>query len=318
MKLPNFLIIGAAKSGTSSLYDYLKQHPQVYMPVTKEPNFFVFEGLNLPPFSGSADSQTLYKRLYKHSITNIDGYQELFQGVSQEKAIGEASVRYLYFPQAAERIKKYIPNVKMIIMLRNPIDRLYSHYLMMKVRYRLEPLSLAQAIEQEEKRIYNNWGWDWHYVRVGMYYNQVKHYLNLFKSEQIKVFLYDDFCTNPLGIFQEVCQYIGVDDTFVPDMSKRNRKAYWPRSFMLDWLLNSSNQFRTSLQRLLPEEVYQHVISHGKRLNSASIPPMSPDIRTKLAAVFKKDVLKLQELIHRELPWEHNAWLGMESKAIKS
>ncbi|MBE9046261.1 sulfotransferase [Pleurocapsales cyanobacterium LEGE 10410] len=307
MKLPNFLIVGAAKSGTSSLCDYLKQHPQVYMPVTKEPNFFVFEGLNLPPFSGPADPHTLYQRLYKHSITNFESYQELFQGVSQERAIGEASVRYLYFPQAAERIKKYIPNVKLILILRNPIDRLYSHYLMMKVRYRLEPLSLARAIEQEEERVSNNWGWDWHYVRVGMYYHQVKHYLSLFDRKQIKVFLYDDFCTNPLGVFQEVCQYIDVDDTFLPDMSKRNRKAYWPRSFTVDWLLSDSNLFRTSLLRFLPEKAYQGIVRHGKRLNSTSIPPMSSDIQAKLVAVFKEDILNLQQLIQRELPWQKNA-----------
>jgi len=123
MTLPTFLIIGAAKSGTTSLWHYLRQHPQIFLTRHKEPNFFILEGLELPPFSGPAAPEILYKKIYKYSVTDIDSYRTLFQEVSQEKAIGEASVPYLYFPQAADRIKKYIPDVKMIVVLRNPIDR---------------------------------------------------------------------------------------------------------------------------------------------------------------------------------------------------
>ncbi len=305
MALPNFLIIGAAKSGTTSLANYLKQHPQVFIaPSNKEPNFFIVEGLELPPFSGPADSATLYEKIYKYSVTDVDSYRSLFQEVSHEKAIGEASVPYLYFPQAAERIKKYIPDVRMLVVLRNPIDRLYSHYLMVREKYLLEPLELAQAIAQEEERIRNNWGWDWHYVSMGMYYNQLKLYLDLFDREQIKVFLYEDFCLDPVGVVQAIYRHIGVDDTFVPDISKRNKVSYASRSLMLNRLLNSSNRLGSDLKRLLPKTLYKRFIFYSNRWNSIPVPPMASDIRERLKALFREDIIKLQDLIRRDL----SAW----------
>ena len=306
MTLPNFLIIGAAKSGTTSLANYLKQHPQVFIPPgNKEPNFFILEGLKLPSFAGPAEPKILYEKIYQYSVTDIDSYRSLFQEVSQEKAIGEASVPYLYFPQAAERIKKHIPDVRMIVVLRNPVDRLYSHYLMVREKYLLEPLRLAQAIAQEKERIRNNWGWDWHYVSMGMYYKQLKLYLDLFDREQIKIFLYEDFCLEPVKVVQEICRHISVDDRFIPDLSTRNKVSYASRSLMLNRLLNTPNRIRASLKRLLPKTAYKRFLSYGSSWNKVSIPPLAPDIRKRLKAVFREEIIKLQELIHRDL----SAWL---------
>jgi hypothetical protein len=303
MTLPNFLIIGAAKSGTTSLWAYLRQHPQIFLSGNKEPNFFAFEGLKLPPFVGPAEPKILYDRLYKYSVTDLKTYRHLFKNVSSEIAIGEASVRYLYFPQAAERIKKYIPDVKTIAILRNPIDRLYSHYLMIKAEYRLEPLKLAEALDREEERIKNNWGWDWHYVKVGMYYQQIKHYLDLFSREQVKIFLYEDFCSQPLEVVREICGYLGVDNKFVPNIANRRKEAYWPKIFAIDRLLNEPNPFRVVLEKTLPKKQFDKVIRYGMRLNSASIPPMPDEIRDRLKKVFREDILKLQDLIQREISW---------------
>lgn len=303
MTLPNFLIIGAAKSGTTSLWAYLRQHPQIFLSSNKEPNFFVFEGMKLPPFVGPAEAKILYDRLYKYSVTELKTYRYLFRNVSSETAIGEASVRYLYFPQAAERIKQYIPDVKTISILRNPIDRLYSHYLMMKAEYRLEPLNLAEALDREEERIQNNWGWDWHYVKVGMYYEQIKRYLELFSKEQVKIFLYEDFCSQPLKVVREIYQYLGVDDEFVPNISNRKKQSYWPKSFEIDRLLNEPNPLRTFFEKTLPKEQFNKAIRYGTRLNSAKIPPMPIEIRENLKKVFREDILKLQDLIQRELSW---------------
>lgn len=163
MILPNFLIIGAAKSGTSSIYDYLKQHPQIYMSSIKEPIFFAFEGEQIDEF-GPFNDDPLAKGTLTNSATNIDDYQALFRDVDGEKAIGEASVRYLYFSKSPNRIKKYIPEAKLIAILRNPVDRAYSHFLM-NLRKQFEPLNdFSKALQAEEKRKLDNWGWDWHYL----------------------------------------------------------------------------------------------------------------------------------------------------------
>lgn len=305
MTLPNFIIIGAAKSGTTSLYSYLNQHPQVFVSSKKEPNFFAFKDLELPPFSGPVNSRILYEKIYKYSITDIERYRALFREVSDEKAIGEASVRYLYFPQAAARIKKYIPRVKLIVILRNPINRLYSHYLMMKEKYNLEPLSLAKALEQENERIRNNWGWDWHYTQLGMYYRQLKCYLDLFEREQIKIFLYEDFCLDPVGVVQDICRHIGVDCSFIPDMSKRSKESGISRNHSLNHLLNEPNLTRSSFKKVLPKPVYNWIVSYGNRWNRIPIVPMATEIRQALKSVFREDIVKLQSLIHRDL----SAWL---------
>ena len=305
MTLPNFIIIGAAKSGTTSLYYYLKQHPQVFMSSNKEPNFFAFKDLELPPFSGPVDSRILYEILYKYSITDIERYQALFREVSDEKAIGEASVRYLYFPQAAARIKKYIPKVKLVVMLRNPIDRLYSHYLMMREKYNFEPLSLAKALEQENERIRNNWGWDWHYTQLGMYYRQLKCYVDLFEREQIKIFLYENFCLDPVGVVQDIYRHIGVDSSFIPEMSQRSKESGRSRNHSLNHLLNEPNRIRSSFQRVLPKPVYNWIVSYGNRWNRIPIVPMATENRQNLKGLFREDIAKLQSLIDRDL----SAWL---------
>ena len=121
MVLPNFLIIGAAKSGTTSLYSYLNQHPQVYFSPFKEPRFFALEGKEV---NYQGPSQVVNQK----AINTIDEYEKLFAGVTDEVAIGEASTLYLYSPEAPAKIKQYIPQVKLIAILRNPIDRAYSGY----------------------------------------------------------------------------------------------------------------------------------------------------------------------------------------------
>lgn len=122
MTLPNFLVIGAHKAGTTALYNYLKQHPQVYMSPAKEPRFFALEGKNLKFLGPKKDPGNRCR------FTTLEAYRELFQGVSSEVAIGEASTLYLYSQEAPKRIQHYIPDAKLIAILRNPIKRAYSNF----------------------------------------------------------------------------------------------------------------------------------------------------------------------------------------------
>src|SRR5215218_4707583 len=123
MTMPNFLIIGAGKSGTTSLYHYLGQHPEVFMSPMKEPKFFCFEG-ERPNFRGPGDDEEINRKC----VTTIDAYRALFDGVACEKAVGEASSMYLYYPKAPERIDHHVAGVRLIAVLRNPVDRAYSSY----------------------------------------------------------------------------------------------------------------------------------------------------------------------------------------------
>ena len=130
MPWPNFFIIGAAKSGTTSLYHYLKQHPQIYMSPVKEPRFFAFHGETLEIDRYDQLSRADLRLILADSITKPSDYLALFNGVKDEKAIGEASPLYLQIPQVAARIHQFIPHAKLLAVLRNPIDRTYSQFLM--------------------------------------------------------------------------------------------------------------------------------------------------------------------------------------------
>lgn len=301
MPLPNFLIIGAAKSGTTSLAAYLEQHPEIFFCPEKEPNYFALAGESLPQ-PGPGTPQARYELLHAWSVTGHDDYLALFNGVDGQKSTGEASVRYLYYPEAPRRIHAEMPDVRLVAVLREPASRLYSHYCM-NVQNQLEPLGLREAISEEPARIHAGWGWDWHYVNVGLYGKQMQRYYNLFRREQIKVFFYDDFVKEPLAVFQEICRHIGVDDRFVPDMSHRGKVAYRPRYLALDRWLHWPKAARSGIDRFLPARLPKAIYSRLERWNSVPIPKLEPGFRRELQGLFGDDVRQLEDLLGRKVPW---------------
>jgi hypothetical protein len=299
--LPNFLIIGAAKSGTTSLQAYLDQHADVFFSPSKEPNYFALADIPLPQ-PGPAPPDVLYHLLYRHSVTDYETYLALFEGVGSQRAVGEASVRYLYYPEAPGRIRALLPDARLVAVLREPVSRLYSHYCM-NVQYQLEPLDLQAAIEAEPSRREAAWGWDWHYVAIGRYAEQLERYFALFDREQIKVVLYDDFVARPLDVFRDIGRHIGVDDGFVPDMSDRGKVAYRARNLTLDRWLHWPNPLRAGLERHLPRQLVSGAIGRLERWNSAPVPRLDRRLRSQLSGLFDADTRRLEDMLGRHLPW---------------
>jgi hypothetical protein len=291
MTMPNFLVIGAAKAGTTALYYYLKQHPQIYMSPEKEPKFFALEGDKLD-FRGPGDRENICKS----AITDVETYRQLFKGVTDEVAIGEASPLYLYSPVAAERIKKYIPDAKLIAILRNPIERAYSGYIMHVREGRETAKDFAEALQEEEARIRNNWGWG-HYVKVGFYYTQLKRYLDLFDKEQIRVYLYEDLKAEPISLVQNTFKFLEVDDTFLPDISLKYNVAGVPKNDALKMLIKNFNFVKPVINSLLPDKLRHYVRSQVFQ----KPPLLSQDIRQNLVEVYREDILSLQNFLQRDL-----------------
>ena|SRR5215212_9876005 len=305
MTMPNFLIIGAMKSGTTSLYHYLKQHPQVYMSAIKEPNFFALEGSDLD-FDGAEGRERISRWIKREFVTNIEDYRALFRGVSGETAIGEASPLYLYSPEAPDRIKRYVPEAKLITILRNPVERAYSAFSYMK-RDGREPLEeFPQALQAEETRVRNNWEWIWHYKNVGSYYVQLKRYFDNFDDDQIKVYLYEDLRGDLFSVLQDVFRFLGVDDTFNPDTSLRHNVSGVPKRGVLSGFVFGRNPVKAAFRPLLPEGLRQYLSVSIKSQYLVKSPPLTPEVREELIAVYRDDILKLQGLIGRDL----SAWLG--------
>jgi hypothetical protein len=279
--LPNFIIFGALKGGTTSLYQYLKQHPQVYMSPLKEARFFAYD---------ESDPELRNKPEKLFPIKTLDEYERLFAGVRDEKAVGEASPGYLESPIAAARIKECIPDAKLVVSLRNPIDRIYSLY-QMAYRSGSETRSPSEALADTGYWL----------ERFG-YYLPLKRYFDLFDNEQIKVILFEDLKRNTIPVIQELYRFLAVDDKYIPDISVVHNPGGIPKNSALYKL--TKNRVLRQLGSVLPKGAKSWVSSmKNKSLQKA--PPLDPEIRTELAIRFRDNTLRLQDLIQQDL----SAWL---------
>ncbi|MEJ7842586.1 MAG: sulfotransferase [Rubrobacter sp.] len=296
MGLPNFLLIGAQKAGTTALYHYLGQHPQVYMSPVKEPHFFAYEGEELD-YRGPRDREILPRMV----VTDLEAYRELFRGAAGEKALGEASAGYLYDPKAPGRIRRYAPDARLIAVLRDPAERAYSSFLHM-VRDGREPLNdFEQALREEETRIRDNWSSIWHYKRAGFYVPQLTRYFEMFGRERVRVYLYEDLKEDPAGVVRDAFGHLGVDEGFVPDVSLRHNVSGVPKSRVLHGFLGSSHPVKSAIKPFVPEAARLRLVTLMRNRNLSKPSPLSPEVRGRLVEEYREDVLRLQDLIQRDL-----------------
>jgi hypothetical protein len=234
LTLPNFLIVGAAKSGTTSLHQYLAQHPEVYMSKIKEPQYFVH---GLSP---------------KWAVRDLLCYSKLFEGADGCKAIGESSTAYLPCEASPGLIHKTLGDVKIIIMLRNPSLRAFSMYGWMVMEGYETARTFREALELEEERVRSvefrewcpNYLPEYLYYRTGLYHDQVKRYLDEFPAGHVRMFLFEDFIKAPVETCQEVFRFLGVDAGFKPEIKVHN-KSRIPYSPRLQWRLRKIAEFPT-------------------------------------------------------------------------
>ncbi|MBA2409436.1 MAG: sulfotransferase [Gammaproteobacteria bacterium] len=285
MQLPNFLVIGVAKAGTTSLYYYLKEHPHVHMSWLKEPRFFAYDETN--PKHRAADA---------FPVRSMADYIALFNGVTTEKAVGEASPNYLHSRFAAHAIRTHIPDAKLIAILRNPIDKTISGY-NMRVRVGNETHSWENILDGDED-----------ILRSSLYYNHVKYYLDLFGKDRLKILLFDDLEKDAISVMRETYRYLEVDDTFRANVSTRHntgtiKKARGIQYFRLQY--RKSLGMTRAVQSIVPSGIRRRLANIGSsKFEKAEI---STDERAGLINYYREDILKLQDLIHQDL----GAWLDL-------
>lgn len=301
MTMPNFLIIGAPKAGTTSLYAYLKQHPQIYMPPVKEPHFFALDNRGVS-FQGPGDQTRLASAVHQ-----LETYKNLFTGVKDEIAIGEASTNYLGSRCAPERIKQLIPEVKLIAVLRNPIDAAYASYLHLMRNGDEFIKDFSVALQAEPERIQKNWGWQWRYQQRGFYFEALERYFSIFEHRQIKVYLFEDFKDDTDGVLRDIFNFLGVESSFKSKTASRHNASAMPKSLLMNRLLIKPNILRDAAKILFPQAMRQNLYHRVRawNLNNFQKPEMSADSRAYLKQVFRGDILKLEGLIERDL----SAWL---------
>ncbi|HEX9997049.1 MAG TPA: sulfotransferase [Abditibacterium sp.] len=270
--LPNFIIVGAAKAGTTAVYYYLAQHPQIYVTPLKETNYFALAGQKCA-FAGPGDNDYVNQL----SITSEEAYRAQFDGVRDETAIGEASPLYLYSPVAAQRIRETVPHAKIIAILRNPIDRAYSAFLHLLRDHREGERDFDQALRNEAEHIAANWEHIWHYIGMGRYFEQIKRYYDLFPREQIQIFLYRDLRADPRAVLRDVVRFVGADENFEFDISHRYNEASLPLGERPPLLPATRARLQNELRGdiLALQELIGHDLSHWLTPDLAEQEPKS-------------------------------------------
>ena len=290
-------MIGAPKAGTTSLYRYLKSHPEIYLSPVKEPRYFAFPETR-PVLVGAHGKPNL------PVVWKTAEYRRLFAARTTEKAAGEMTVLYLHSGCAPGAIRQLIPNAKLIAVLRDPAERAYSDYCNLR-RIGLEPLAdFAAALDAEEERIAQGWWAKYHYRGRGYYARQLRRYLELFPREQMLILLYDDMVADCQAFLKRICSFLGVDENHAFDTSEReNVTAGIPRTFLLRFLLHRATHVRRRIQSAQRLKLPSSPLKFPKLL-FAPKPEFRPEVRAQLVAGFRTDILELQKILDRDLsPW---------------
>jgi hypothetical protein len=298
--LPDFLIIGAGKSGTTSVDNYLKQHPDIFISPVKEPNFFGYELNTAQDFEGSPQLNH-----YNNSVTNIDNYLKLFEGASTGQIKGETSNTYMYHENAAKRIKYYIPKVKMIAILRQPAERLYSRYLHLAREKKLPSKNFEDCLDRD-----SIWWKRNDLIKEGYYGQYLERYLNLFEKSQIKIFLYEELRKDPAKLHKEIFKFIGVREDFEIDFSINYNQSGFIKNPIIDKIIGPKSLLFTGIKKVISEKNIQKLKENkflfkkvnDLRNNNLTKPKIPSELKYKISnEIYKEDILLLQRLIDKDI-----------------
>lgn len=287
MTLPNFLILGAARCGTTSLHYYLAEHPDICMSSIKEPNFFLFEQTDHGPRPCIADDQ----RIVTKSVSDRERYERLF--TRSATAVGEASPLYLYTRETPALIRAAIPDARLIAIVREPVERTWSHFVYVNddLGDRTVP-AFREAVERELNLPYEPYRTGTHFVRLSAYAQQLERYREVFPAAQLLVVGYDDLIRRTPDTLRHICTFLGVDETFGFDTSVQ----YNPSSGERSWVARLDRVVRPAfpyLKKALPASMSGRLARGRARLRAASrsdaTPPIPADLWARMDEHFAAD-----------------------------
>ena len=288
-RLPNFFIVGAAKAGTTSLYEYLKAASGVYMSPIKEPHYF---------------APNVWTNQPDKKVVGSAAYRALFQDAGGEDAIGEASPFYLWDPDSPALIQEMVPEARIIVMLRDPVERAFSHYLM-EVGSGSEPLSFHDALQSNARQSDGTWGVGRHYLQMGRYSEQIQRYLDTFGDDRVRVIFFEEFKEDTQAVVKDILWFLGVGgQDIVPEAKVHSihnafgsPRGRWARRLIF------SRSARRLARRLVPGPLRQ-LVWRRLLLKPEEKPQMPPEARDFLRSYYREDVGILQSMLNRKPPWE--------------
>ncbi|WP_334142923.1 sulfotransferase [Rhabdothermincola sp.] len=291
---PDFVIAGAAKSGTTALYQYLAEHPRLFLTDPKEPHYFALAGTR-PAFTGPGDDRTI-NRL---AVTDRGRYLALYEGAAPGSLRGEASVSTLYDEDAPRRLHEHNPAARVICILRDPADRAFSAYSFMRTRT-FEPCEqFEQALDDEPRRIAAGWHHIWHYQAMGRYAEQLARLFEVFPREQVLVLLYEEFARQPQAVLERTYRFLGVEP-ITPTVTPEPHRSGEPRFKTLSRVVNTPHPAKRVLGRIVPSGARAKLRSLVGRHNVVR-GSYGTQTRERLVAGFADDIARLETLLAVDL-----------------
>lgn len=307
---PNMFVVGVAKAGTTSLYHYMKQHPEIYLSPIKETHYFSTD-IKVEDFSSLYKTHTFldlasyfskkpYQELALSFIRKEEHYKALFEDRTEEKIIGECSPSYLYSESALKNIQTYNPDAKIIVSLRNPITRSFSHYLM-ALRLGHTKDSFITAFEKDRNAPNKGWGKTELFYDLSMYALQLKRLYALFPSEQIKIILFEELINKTTETMQECFDFLGVKPFQVVETEAHNT-ATVPKNKAFNHFIVKTGLKKTAANLL------------GKRMkrkagsliySKNNLMKISKEDKAFLKKLYAEDIRKTAEIIQMDL----SGWL---------
>jgi hypothetical protein len=305
--LPDFLIIGAPKAGTTALHAALAAHPGLFMTAIKEPKFFLSDGPP-PDRGGPGDALT-----YREHVWRRADYEALFDAAPAGVPRGESTPLYLYDRAAIDRIRALIPGARLIVILRDPVERAHSNWTHLWSAG-LEPVGdFLSACAQEDRRVAAGWASFWHYTRVGRYGEQLEHLFEVFPREQVLVFRYRDLVDRPAATLDRICAFLGVETGVLTEIPRQNVTAH-PEPTLTHRALSALARAGDAAGRVLPAAAAAAVtrrlegfLQRGGRERQ----PLSWEQRQAILPTFADDIRRLERVLGEDF----GDWLEPRSRS---
>lgn len=291
----NLIIGGASKAGTTAMYNMLQQVDEVFLPAQKELHFFSRKYL-IKTTAGQGDSSVIAQ-----IPKSFSDYLECFKGKRSDQIGVDISPSYLFHYYSAEDIADFLPDVKIIFILRRPDQKAFSQYVHLRGEGR-ENLSFENALQEEEYRELNGWSDMWLYRKSGLYSDAIEHFFQVFGKDRVKIILYEEFVNTPKAVLSEIFRFANISGCEEVKTEIRSNESGLPKSTLLARLI-SPNPLTNFARDVLPRRLGGQVRSAVRSLNRGEKPNISAKIEHDLRVFYETDIAKLEGLICRTTGW---------------
>ncbi len=293
--LPGFVCVGGAKCGTTSLYEYLRRHPEVFLPDQKELHFFSYPELKTRP-NGPGMSSVL-----KGLISSEAQYRSLYREVQAGQIGGDISPSYLNEKNVPQRIVQLLGMVKIIILLRNPVERVFSQYMHLR-RAAKEDLTLREAIAAEPQRAVAAWGDMWQYTNSAYASERVQRYIDFFGSHNVLVVLSEELRADPQKQFSFICRHIGISDNIPIDFSREFNKSGIPKYKFIARLIDAS-PVTNFAKAIIPRRLGSLIKRKIQEINTGNREDFPSDLKRELRELYREEISALERILKRSTGW---------------